>query len=184
MPIQTNSPPLSKEEYETGWRKLHWAAGRDLHGVALCPLRQQGGGGGQGGIRHPHVRQRLAAAADMAWPGRIRAAVRCRRCTISGAPARRPSTFWRPISIFQYFDELCERFTRNGNPLFIPETSANAANALVAFGKYNAIGYSPFVIERSVSADSELAADLPSDCPDGAGDRGAPGQGHHRRPCG
>ena len=47
---------------------------------------------------------------------------------------------------------------RNGNPLFIPETSASGANALVAFGKYGAIAYSPFGIERSVSADSELAA--------------------------
>src|ERR1035437_9199467 len=24
MPIQTKSPPLSADEYQTGWRKLHW----------------------------------------------------------------------------------------------------------------------------------------------------------------
>jgi len=24
MPIQTNSPPLSQEVYQTGWRKVHW----------------------------------------------------------------------------------------------------------------------------------------------------------------
>jgi hypothetical protein len=53
---------------------------------------------------------------------------------------------------------VCERFTRNGNPSFIPETRASGSNALMAFGKCNAIGYSPFGIERNVSADSELAA--------------------------
>ena len=26
MPIQSNSPPLSQEVYQTGWRKLHWPA--------------------------------------------------------------------------------------------------------------------------------------------------------------
>ena len=47
---------------------------------------------------------------------------------------------------------------RNANPLFIPETGRGAANALMAFGKYGAIGYSPFFIEMSVGAETELAA--------------------------
>jgi hypothetical protein len=45
------------------------------------------------------------------------------------------------------FAQICERYMRNGNPLFIPETGANASNALLAFLKYNAICYSPFGIE-------------------------------------
>jgi hypothetical protein len=45
------------------------------------------------------------------------------------------------------FAETCERFTQNGNALFIPEASANPANALLAYLKYNAICYSPFGIE-------------------------------------
>jgi hypothetical protein len=73
----------------------------------------------------------------------------------AGAPA---IDILAPDLYLQYFDEVCGRFTRNGNPLFIPETGANAANVLTAFGKYGAIGYSPFAIERSVSADSDLAA--------------------------
>jgi len=36
------------------------------------------------------------------------------------------------------FAEVCERYIRNGNPLFIPEASSNPANALLAYLKYNA----------------------------------------------
>jgi len=63
-----------------------------------------------------------------------------------------------PDLYLEFFDEVCQRFTRNGNPLFIPETSANANNVLSAFGRFNAIGFSPFGIERSVGPDTELAA--------------------------
>ena len=63
----------------------------------------------------------------------------------AGAPA---IDMLAPDLYLEYFDEVCERFTRNGNPLFIPETSANAANVMSAFGKFNAIGFSPFGIER------------------------------------
>lgn len=47
----------------------------------------------------------------------------------------------------EYFDEVAARFPRNGNPLLIPKTSTNPTNVLSAFGKYNAIGFSPFFIE-------------------------------------
>lgn len=43
-----------------------------------------------------------------------------------------------PDLYLEYFDEVCDRFTRNGNPLFIPETGTNVANVLTAFGKYGA----------------------------------------------
>jgi hypothetical protein len=58
------------------------------------------------------------------------------------------------------FTEWCAWYTQSGNPLFIPESRGDArgvANALAAFGKYDAIGYSPFGIDRAASADSELA---------------------------
>jgi len=65
-----------------------------------------------------------------------------------GERERLPSTYSRARSVFGYFDEVCARFTRNGNPLFIRKTSTNATNVLSAFGKFNAIGFSPFFIER------------------------------------
>jgi hypothetical protein len=95
---------------------------------------------------------------NMAWPGTYP----------SGGPLPQVHDVWRagapaidilaPDLYLEYFDEVCDRFTRNGNPLFIPETGTNPANVLTAFGKYGAIGYSPFAIERGVSPDSDLAA--------------------------
>jgi hypothetical protein len=57
------------------------------------------------------------------------------------------------------FAYLAEQFIRSGNPLFIPETSGGAkgaANVVYAVGQYNALGFSPFAIERSISKDDKL----------------------------
>jgi hypothetical protein len=46
---------------------------------------------------------------------------------------------------------MCAEYTRSGNPLFIPETGngpINAAKALYAFGHHDAIGFSPFGVDR------------------------------------
>ena len=51
-------------------------------------------------------------------------------------------------------------YSRNGNPVFIPESSAGvsgSANAFYAFGQYGAIGYSPFGIEDQADADSPIS---------------------------
>jgi Domain of unknown function (DUF5597) len=52
---------------------------------------------------------------------------------------------------FKYWNDL---YTRQGDPLFIPEHAFDAtvaAKALFAFGGYEAIGFSPFSIESSVN---------------------------------
>jgi hypothetical protein len=49
------------------------------------------------------------------------------------------------------FAAFCAKYTQSGNPLFIPETGGGptlAARALYAFGRYDAIGISPFGIDR------------------------------------
>jgi beta-galactosidase GanA len=49
------------------------------------------------------------------------------------------------------FVEFCAKYTQSGNPLFIPETGNGqtiAARALYAFGRHDAIGFSPFGIDR------------------------------------
>jgi beta-galactosidase GanA len=54
----------------------------------------------------------------------------------------------------------CARYTRSGNPLFIPESRGGpegAARALYAFGHHDAIGFSPFGIDRMVGNDPDLA---------------------------
>ena len=58
------------------------------------------------------------------------------------------------------FPEFCARYTRPGNPLFIPESlnqAVGAARVLYAFGRHDAIGFSAMgAVERSNSPDTEL----------------------------
>ena len=158
MPIQTNSPPLSPEEYQAGWRKLHWPVDEIFMAWNYARFVGKVIEEGKAEYNIPMYVNAWLQQPNMAWPGTYP----------SGGPLPQVHDIWRagapaadvlaPDLYLQYFDEVCERFTRNGNPLFIPETSANAANVMSAFGKYNAIGFSPFGIERSVGPDTELAA--------------------------
>ena len=55
----------------------------------------------------------------------------------------------------------CARYNRSGNPLFIPETrglppNGLEARVLYAFGRHDAIGFSPMGIERPAAPDIEL----------------------------
>ena len=55
------------------------------------------------------------------------------------------------------FAEWCALYNRSGNPLWIPETSQNAANAFYAIGKHMAMGISPFGVERGADASTPYA---------------------------
>ena len=116
--------------------------------------RQQSGCRRQGGIQHPDVLQHLAATARHPRPGEYP----------SGGPQPQVHDIWRfyapnidilaPDLYIPQFEDTCARFTRNGNPLFVPETSAGGAgakNLLTAIITDNGIGFSPFGIERSGS---------------------------------
>ena len=57
------------------------------------------------------------------------------------------------------FTDWCAKYDRSGNPLFIPESrggSEGAARMLYAFGRHNAVGYSPMGIERAATPDNDL----------------------------
>lgn len=158
MPIQTNSPPLSKEEWESGWRILHWPVDEIFMAWHYAKYVNKIVEEGKAEYNIPMFVNAWLQQPNMAWPGTYP----------SGGPVPQVHDVWRagapaidilaPDLYLQYFDEVCERFMRNGNPLLIPETRASASNALMAFGKYAAIVYSPFGIERSVGPDTELAA--------------------------
>jgi hypothetical protein len=66
--------------------------------------------------------------------------------------------------IYDYdYAEMCARYNRSGNPLFIPETRGLPPNALgsrvlYAFGRHDAIGFSPMGIERPAAPDIELTS--------------------------
>jgi len=158
MPLQTKSPPLSPEEYQSGWRKLHWPVDEIFMAWHYARFVNTVVEEGKKEYNLPMFVNAWLQQPNMAWPGTYP----------SGGPLPQVHDVWRagapavdllaPDLYLEYFDEVCERFTRNGNPLFIPETSANAANVLPAFGRFNAIGFSPFFIERSAGPDTELAA--------------------------
>ena len=158
MPIQTTAPPMTPEEHESAWRSLHWPS--DEIFMAWNYARYVGKVVAEGKQEYgiPMFVNAWLQQPNHAWPGTYP----------SGGPLPQVHDIWRagapavdmlaPDLYVQYFDEVCERFTRNANPLFIPETSANASNVLMAFGKYHAIGFSPFFIERMVGPDTDLAA--------------------------
>jgi Domain of unknown function (DUF5597)/Glycosyl hydrolases family 35 len=87
----------------------------------------------------------------------------------SGGPLPHSIDIWRagapsldfvaPDIYFNDFGRWAEAYARLGNPLFIPEAqsgTAGAGNALYAFGRLSAIGFSPFGIDDQ----SNLPADL------------------------
>jgi len=61
------------------------------------------------------------------------------------------------------FNGWCQRYTRRGNPLFIPEMNREGAgprNVFLAIGQYGAMGVSPFAVDSLANPqDSELARD-------------------------
>ncbi len=82
----------------------------------------------------------------------------------SGGPQAHVHDIWRAgapqidilapdIYLFN-FTEICQLYTRSGNPLFVPESFAGefgASNVFYAVGEQNAIGYSPFGIDSRIS---------------------------------
>jgi hypothetical protein len=90
--------------------------------------------------------------------------------TPSGGPLPHVHDIWRAGApridilapdLYNDFVVFSAKYTRNGNPLFIPETQGGAegaARALYAFGRHDAIGISPFGIDRMAGNDPELAA--------------------------
>ena len=158
MPIQTTSPPMSPEEHDRSWRQLHWPVDEIFMAWNYARFVGKVVEEGKAEYNIPMYVNAWLQQPNHAWPGSYP----------SGGPVPQVHDIWRagapaadvlaPDLYLEYFDDVCERFTRNGNPLFIPETSANAANVMSAFGKYNAIAFSPFGIERSVGPETELAA--------------------------
>jgi hypothetical protein len=83
----------------------------------------------------------------------------------SGGPQAHVLDFWRagapdvdllcPDIYLPDFAEICLSYTRNNNPLFIPESRAGeqgAGQLFYAIGKHKALGYSPFGFESRVTS--------------------------------
>lgn len=87
----------------------------------------------------------------------------------SGGPLARVMDIWKArqtsIDLFApdlyaaNYEERCQKFTQQGNPLFIPEMNSGddgARNVFIAIGKYNAIGVSPFGINHITDPENSL----------------------------
>lgn len=86
----------------------------------------------------------------------------------SGGPIARNMDLWKVVAknidIFapdiylSDFDGVCKEYVRYDNPLLIPEARRDpvtASNAIYAFGKYNALCFSPFGIEDFMNETQE-----------------------------
>jgi beta-galactosidase GanA len=75
----------------------------------------------------------------------------------SGGPVSRMMDIWHaaapslsllaPDIYISDFEGTCDSYTRNGNPLFFPESRANPGNYVWAIGQHNAIGVAPFAVD-------------------------------------
>jgi hypothetical protein len=158
IPIQTTSPPMSADEHEISWRELHWASDEIFMAWNYARYVEKVVQAGKAAYDIPMYVNGWLQQPNHAWPGTYP----------SGGPMPQVHDIWRagapdvdilaPDLYLPYFDEVCERFSRNGNPLFIPETGTNAANLIMAVGKFNTIGFSPFGVDGGRPIPSDLAA--------------------------
>jgi hypothetical protein len=69
--------------------------------------------------------------------------------------------FYSPDLYDPNFTLWCQRYHRDGNPLFMPETrggTPGAANVFYALGQEAGFGFSPFAIESEIDPKGDLAA--------------------------
>jgi hypothetical protein len=156
---------LSQQEYQTLWRQFNWPVDEIFMAWRYSSYINKVAAAGKAEYDIPMYCNTWLQQDREARPGEFP----------SGCPEPEVHDIWRcfapsidilaPDIYIPYFDEVCQRFTRNGNPLFIPEASSSPANALLAYLKYNAICYSPFGIEgrsgggrRAAAAGDAIAA--------------------------
>jgi len=140
-------PPVPAEERDTAWHRLYWPVDEFFMAWRYSMYVNKVAAAGKAEYDIPMYVNTWLQEPSHPRPGEFP----------SGCPEPEVHDIWRfgapsidilaPDLYVRTFAETCERFIRNGNPLFIPETGANASNALIAFLKYNTIGFSPFGIE-------------------------------------
>jgi hypothetical protein len=162
LPVRTLAPPMSPEEHNTAWRNLTWPVDEIFMAWQYARYVNRVAEAGKAEYALPMYANAWLQQPDHGWPGTYP----------SGGPVPQVMDVWKAgapaidllapdLYLTSHMAEVCARFTRQGNPLFIPETNTGPvapANVLYAVAQHNAIGFSPFLIERQASAASELAA--------------------------
>jgi beta-galactosidase GanA len=158
IPVRTLMPPMTLEQHETEWRNLHWPVDEVFMAWQYANYVNKVVQAGKAEYNIPMYVNAWLQQRDHAWPGTYP----------SGGPLPQVMDVWHagapaldmlsPDLYVPEFDELAARYTRSGNPLFIPESAGDArgaANVFAAIGQFNAMGYSPFGIENPSVADPE-----------------------------
>jgi hypothetical protein len=134
---------MSEYDHEVNWKELHWASDEFFMAWNYARYVEKEVQEGKSAYDIPMYVNAWLQQKNHAWPGTYP----------SGGPVPQVHDIWRagapdvdilaPDIHIPDFDEVTQRFIRNGNPLFIPEAANNVADVILAAGKYNTIGYSP-----------------------------------------
>ena len=154
---------LPEPQRQTEWRKLHWPVDEVFMAWHYARYVNRVAEAGKREYPLPMFANAWLQQPGCAFPGTYP----------SGGPVPQVNDVWRaaapaldllgPDLYVPEFAELCEKYTRAGNPLFIPETSRGedvGRNLFTAVGGFNAIGFSPFGIDLSFPP--AVAATLPA----------------------
>jgi hypothetical protein len=144
-------PDLTDEKKNLYWKQLNWASDEFFMAWRYSTFANRVAAAGKAEYSIPMYCNAWQQQPGCPRPGEYP----------SGGPVPQVNDIWRcgapnldflaPDLYIPEFDWDCARYTRNGNPLFIPEANTGGSapgNALIALIKYNGIGYSPFGIER------------------------------------
>jgi hypothetical protein len=147
-------PDLTDEVKNSVWRKVSWASDEFFMAWRYSTYVNKVAAAGKAEYDIPMYCNAWQQQPGCPRPGEYP----------SGGPVPQVNDIWRfgapsidmlsPDLYIPEFDWDCERYTRNGNPLFIPEANTQSTdrsapgNALIALIKHNGIGFSPFGIER------------------------------------
>ena len=144
---------LPEPQRQTEWRKLHWPVDEIFMAWHYARYVNRVAEAGKREYNLPMYANAWLQQPGCAFPGTYP----------SGGPVPQVTDVWReaapsldllaPDLYVPEFAELCEKYARAGNPLFIPETSGGpdaGRNLFLAVGAYNLIGFSPFGIDRPV----------------------------------
>ncbi|MGD0087173.1 MAG: DUF5597 domain-containing protein [Verrucomicrobiota bacterium] len=158
--VQLYGPDLTDKKKDVYWRQLNWASDEFFMAWRYSMYVNKVAAAGKAEYDIPMYVNTWLQQPGCPRPGEYP----------SGGPTPQVHDFWRfgapamdilsPDLYIDQFAETCARYTRNGNPLFIPESKAGAsgaAQAIYAFGAGNAIGYSPFGADQFAGSDLELA---------------------------
>jgi len=140
-------PPVPEADRDTAWHQTYWLSDEAFMAWRYSMYVNKVAAAGKAEYDIPFYCNTWLQEPSHPQPGQFP----------SGCPEPEVHDIWRfgapkidilaPDLYVPLFTETCERFIRNGNPMFIPETSVNASNALIAYLKFNSICFSPFGIE-------------------------------------